>query len=542
MKNTDIFNDLDDGFLFSMNDNDISVLLLEHLAKKERDFVISSLAKLFIHKYNVKTLRDEKTELWVYKDGVYVPYGETYVNEFCSQYLGIAKTPQLANLVIDSIRDKTFVDFQDFFKYDATHEYIALQNGLFNLKTSKLEQYNTDIILFNKFNVCYDENADCPAIKKFINDILMNKNDVDTIQEMFGWLFYKIYKFEKIFMFLGDGRNGKSKLVELIKNFVGANNTSEIEPHSFEDPDGFMVANLFGKLANLVPDIEKSALKRTSKLKQASGNDVLTANRKFKNPISFRNCAKLIFGANSLPFTYDTKDSFWERFVLIEFPYKFTHLNDLDEEERQNDRFLKQRDDNIIDKLITREELNGLFNWAYQGYKRLEKNKRFSYRYTPQEVKNIWISKTNSFVSFAEMCLDFENTDAMVSKKDMRSAYKDFCNVRGLKMISDKQIGYFMESEGIDIIQKLKKTESESYNERYWVGVAFKKEFGFNFDENEYRYTKISLKDQVKTFLKKHKKDNYLDFIKMFGKKNTEELLKKGFIYEPIKNTFEVVR
>lgn len=540
MKKTGFFESMDDAFLFSMNDEEIAQHLMQLLAIRKRDLVIEALVKLFIHNYNVKTLRDEKTEMWIYNEGVYVPYGETYINEFCSKYLGVAKTPQIANLVIDAIKDKTFVDFHEFFVFDKEHKYIALKNGLFNLYTGQLEDFNKDVILFNRFNVKYDPDADCPNIKKFIGEILMNSNDILTIQEMFGWLFYKIYKFEKIFMFLGDGRNGKSKLVELVKHFVDPQNTSEIEPHSFEEADGFMVASLFGKIANLVPDIEKSALKRTSKLKQASGNDMITANRKFKNPISFRNSAKMIFGANSLPFTYDTKDSFWERFILIEFPYKFTHI---DENHDGEDRFTKKRDDNIINKLIEPSELNGLFNWAYEGYLRLEKQQRFSYRYTPQEVKNIWISKTNSFVSFAETCLDFDNSESMISKKDIRNAYKDFCKIRGLKMISEKQIGYYMESEGLEIVQRYKKVGEESYNERYWVGVSFKEEYGYKLDLDEVQnYKRMSLKDSVKQFLAKHQEENYLDFLKTFGKKNTEELLKKGFIYEPIKNTFKLVK
>jgi hypothetical protein len=127
----------------------------------------------------------------------------------------------------------------------------------------------------------------------------------------------------------GNGRNGKSKTIELMKNFLGHKNCTGIPIQKLEK-DKFSIIGLFGKMANLAGDISKEALGNTGVFKNLTGRDPIDASRKFQNSITFVNYAKMIFACNELPETNDMTDGFWERWVYLDFPYKFVSQKDYD--------------------------------------------------------------------------------------------------------------------------------------------------------------------------------------------------------------------
>ena len=62
----------------------------------------------------------------------------------------------------------------------------------------------------------------------------------------------------------------------------------------------FSLITLKDKLMNLSSEIGSKDLE-TEMLKKLSGGDVITADRKYKEPLSFINTARLVINANELP-------------------------------------------------------------------------------------------------------------------------------------------------------------------------------------------------------------------------------------------------
>jgi putative DNA primase/helicase len=83
----------------------------------------------------------------------------------------------------------------------------------------------------------------------------------------------------------------------------------------------------------------------------------------------------MIFGANELPTTRDTKNAFWERWILLEFPYTFISKNIYDTLPESEKKMVKIKDENIIEKITSQDEMSGLFNWALEGLHRLLEKK-----------------------------------------------------------------------------------------------------------------------------------------------------------------------
>lgn len=382
--------------------------------------------------YIYTTKDDIKSEMWIYKDGIYVPQGKSEVKELMRDILEEWFNMYFYNQVIAKIEADTFIDSNKFFDIYYPEE-IAIKNGILNVFTRELKAFDPKKIFFNKIPVEYDPKAICPSIDLFLNDVLPNQEDKLVFYELAGFGLLKEYRYEQAAMFVGNGRNGKGKTLELLKRLVGPENCASL-PLSSLMPESFAISELFCKFFNLAGDIGHDDLKDTSMFKALTGRDLVTAKRKFLNGLNFENYAKFIFACNELPTVYDTTRGFWDRWILLEFPYTFVTKEEF--ESAKDKTNLKIKDENIINKIITKEELSGFLNQALEGLERLDKNKKFSMTKGTQEIKELWIRKANSFVAFA---FDFliEDYDNHIPKKELRKRYADFCKKHGVPGKSD---------------------------------------------------------------------------------------------------------
>jgi putative DNA primase/helicase len=450
-----------------------SFLASQEMKSATKILEISELIVQNLYKNNnfYSIRNDEKEEIWMYKDGIYIPNGKSYIQEFCRCILDKAYTSSITKRIFEKIIADNYINEEDFFGgygEDPNIEFVPVTNGLLNIFTRELIPFDSKRVFFSKLPVKYTPAADCPKIKKFVSEIVEEERDINVIQELFGYVLLRDYRFERAFMFLGGGRNGKSKLAELMKIFVGAENVCSLQPVTFEDPNNPNVSTLHTKQLNLCMDINSTQLKNTSILKGLTGGDLITAPRKYKTAISFKNYAKMIFGANELPATRDIKDAFWERWILLQFPKTFvteTTYNAIPESERTNHRI---KDEFIVNKLTTEEELEGLLIWALDGLQRLLKNKDFSYKYTPSEVKAIWMRKSDSVNAFVLDKCDVEY-DYKVLKENFHREYVNYCKKNKIRVQSMKMITIKLEEQGVLLL----KDRSGEYRE-YYDGLKFK--------------------------------------------------------------------
>jgi putative DNA primase/helicase len=191
------------------------------------------------------------------------------------------------NLVVAKVEASTFVNFEKFFN-TCYKELIPVENGILNILTNEFKPFDENYIFFNKLQVKYDPIKECSTIDKFLNDILANEEDKIVFYEYVGFCLYKEYTFEMALMLVGDGRNGKTKCVELIKRLLGVSNCSAISLYALSK-GGSIVAKLFGKLANIASDLEATDLKDTGLIKGLTGQSLQTADRKYLNAIEFTN-------------------------------------------------------------------------------------------------------------------------------------------------------------------------------------------------------------------------------------------------------------
>lgn len=439
------------------------------LLKDEKPTATEIMVKEILQdKYIYTTRDDEKSEMWIYKDGIYIPQARTFIREFCRYILGKAYTSYTTNQVIAKIEADTYINFEEFFNNNIIDE-IPVQNGILNLHEKSLREFSPKDVFFNKIPIIFDKEKDCPNIKKFFQEIVKDEEDVPVIQEFFGYCLYKKYHIPKSFMLNGEGSNGKSKLLELLKRFVGAENCSGIPIQDF-DIDGFSQGELFGKMINMAGDISSKSMNYIGEFKKLTGGDLIDGRRKFLPRIRFINYAKLIFSCNQLPNIYEDSDAVWRRWVILDFPHKFLSKKEIDILPEEKKEKVKEADIEIIEKLTYPDEMSGLLNWALEGLNRLLKQKDFSYSKSMDEVKNIWLRKSNSFRGFVVEFLEADES-SNISKVELKEKYVEYCKEKKLKILGDRVIKKVLDNE-FSVFDERENIGDKKIS--YWVGVRFK--------------------------------------------------------------------
>lgn len=422
------------------------------------------------HNFIFTTRDDLKSEIWYYDDGIYIPNGETKIKEICRMIFDYYYTPYRASKVIAKIKADTGIDSDKFFVNNHLEE-IPVLNGILNIFTRELKEFTPSKIFFSKCPVKYDPSKSCPNIDKFLSEVLQNPEDKTVYYEIGGFCLLKEYRFEKAFMLVGNGRNGKGKSLELIKRVIGAQNCFSL-PLVALQVDNADVHQLFGKLVNLAGDIGYGDLKDTSMFKSLTGRDLITTKRKFLTALTFENYAKFVFACNELPKVYDTSKGFWDRWVLLEYPYYFADKEEYDRTPEKDRLNWKIRDENIISRIATEDELSGLFNKFLEGLSTLVKKGKFSSTKGSEQVKDMWIRKSDSFQAF---CMDMLEMDpeSMITKKSIRNAYSIYCKRYKLKGCSDKSIKITLEND-YGVVEGRKFVMDVL--ERTWEGIRWKEQ------------------------------------------------------------------
>ncbi|MCX6771360.1 MAG: phage/plasmid primase, P4 family [Candidatus Micrarchaeota archaeon] len=297
---------------------------------------------------------------------------------------------------------------------------ICLSNKVLDVNTSELKDHTPDVVFFNKIPVKYDSKANCPKFDKFLSEVV-SEDDTRVVYELFGYLLYRGYPIQVAFMLVGEGSNGKSTLIRAMNAFVGEENMTHISLQDICNKD-FAVGNLHGKLLNSDADLKDIELTDTGMFKKVTGGDMISADVKGKERISFMNYAKLVFACNKVPVPKKSEYSYTRRWEAIMFNNKFEGARD---------------NKNLINEITTPEELSGILNKALQGLKTIMANGRFSTNDNDRDK----ISKLFAPVKYFVDMECFTAFDAKETKGRMYSAYIEFCKKHNIPLLSDKAFG-----------------------------------------------------------------------------------------------------
>lgn len=264
----------------------------------------------------LKIKKDMKSKLLYFyneKEGIYVTndeYVKGVMTQLCPQLKDFQKKEVIHFL-------NTFLELHltEFNKNPLT---IVFENGILNVKTLTLEPHHPDHLETIKLHVKYNPEAVGPTADDFFETATCKDSEVtQLLYEAIGYSFLKTPELHKAFLLIGEGRNGKSTFLDIVKSICGKENCTSLD---FKDlGEKFRVGMLHNKLVSLSGDISSQPLKDSDLFKQIVGGDEITIERKNAHPFNDTVFATLMFSANTLPRTPDTTSGFYRRLCIIPF-------------------------------------------------------------------------------------------------------------------------------------------------------------------------------------------------------------------------------
>lgn len=240
--------------------------------------------------------------------------------------------------------------------FDTNPDLLNVANGILNLKTGDLAPHDPDAYMTRLADVEYDGNAVCPRFLQFIQEITLNDPALaEYLQRAIGYSLTGHTTEQCLFFCFGDGANGKSTLLEVVRSILGdyamslgfeaflASKNNNPEQH---------LARLPGRRFVTAIEAGEGRSFNEEMVKMATGEDAITARELYKSPFDFTMRAKIWLGANDKPTIKGANNGIWRRFHVIPFQAHYPPGH-------------PSRDPDLKEKLDS--ELPGIVAWAVRG-------------------------------------------------------------------------------------------------------------------------------------------------------------------------------
>ena len=405
------------------------------------------------------------SQLHRYSDGAYQSDGPEFIRSYAKEVLGKVWTETRNQALIDWIQDPVPPE-----KVNPDPDILNVQNGLLNLKTHEIEPHNPYYLSNVRIPVTYKADAAWEVdsagetilnpesgnpkfttagreIQRFIASVVP-LDTIDLTYEMSGYCLSAQAKYDRGFILVGSGANGKGTLLNLISAMIGRDNISNVTAQDLCE-SRFKGAELFGKLANICADIPASPIQDTSQIKMITSGDSISAERKHQQPFQFRPFATLLFSANEIPRSRDKTHAFYRRWNFIPFPNKFEG---------------QDRDENLIARLTSPENLSALLCFSIAGLKRLWEQRNFSVSQSSDLIMDDYKVSNDNVASFIEDEVT-ESPGSTIERKMLYDAYKEYCEENGYNAVAVRRFNTNLQG-------KLPHVERRDQpRPAYWIGI-----------------------------------------------------------------------
>jgi len=369
-----------------------------------------ALLKHFDKKHPFRTIADMRS-VYAFNGTHFVHMSPIEVKAFAERALTPKPDERIRNEFLSKVLANN-ISSRRFFS-DTIEGKINFKNGILDLNATRggtLLKHSPEYGFRGVLPYEYDAEADCPVFREWIDGVMLgNGKLIAILQEYMGYIVRGgEYKHHKALWLEGEGRNGKSTFVDLLKALIGPENFSTLSIKSLVG-DKFASADLEGKIANFSEETSPAELKDSGPFKNLTGDGDVSAQKKYGDLFHFRNRAKLIMTYNRIPDLTDLSPGMLSRPIIVPFRKVI--------KDGEQDKGIKR-------KLLA--ELPGIFNFALEGWYRLEKMNSF----TTSKQSSLALTKVKeescNVYQWVETYVKFlpVDSDVFVSAAILLEAYK----------------------------------------------------------------------------------------------------------------------
>jgi P4 family phage/plasmid primase-like protien len=165
-------------------------------------------------------------------------------------------------------------------------------------------------------------------------DLIFQKNQqlIEYVQMICGLAAIGKVYVEALIIAYGDGRNGKSTFWNAVSRVLGlysgniSADTLTVGCRRNIKPE---MAEVKGKRLLIAAEMQEGARLNDSTIKQLCSTDDVFAEKKYKDPFSFKPCHTLVLYTNHLPRVSASDDGIWRRLIVIPFHAKIAGKADI---------------------------------------------------------------------------------------------------------------------------------------------------------------------------------------------------------------------
>lgn len=314
------------------------------------------LAKFFDRENPYKTNK-QSAEVYVFDGKKYVYHSKNQLRGFAGKHF--SPQPNEVHVVefINRVNRRNHVD-PSFF--DPMEPLINFNNGILDLRTGKLMEHSPEYGFLHVLPYDYDPDAKCPEFDAMMARVMCGDTELEQLLlEFTGYaLCDRTYKHHKALILIGEGANGKSTFLDVVKALAGEKNFSALGIKEMNKDTNLFL--LEGKLVNISDEMPNMAMQDTDFFKKMMGGSI-TIRRLYGMPTVHRCMTKLMFAANEIPATYDHSHGMFRRLIIVPFEARF--------EEGKVDH-------GLMDRML--KELPGIFNRVLKAAGSLSKRGYFA--------------------------------------------------------------------------------------------------------------------------------------------------------------------
>lgn len=334
--------------------------------------------------------------------------------------------------------------------------WIQFKDTLFDILTGERFKASSEYFATNPLPwALHEENIEATPNMDRIFEEWVGADHVKTLYEILSYCMIPDYPVNRLFAFLGSGMNGKSKFLELLRNFIGGDNCCTTELDTLLN-SRFEITRLHKKLVCMMGETNFNEMTKTSILKKLTGGDLIGFEYKNKNPFDEKNYAKILIATNNLPTTTDKTIGFYRRWMIIDFPNQFSEAKDILAE-------------------IPEEEYRALALKCCFILKEVLKERKFTNEGSVEERVERYEAKSNFFDKFLK---EFTESDgsSFITSAEFYKKFQAWGKENRHREMSEVSVGMAMKKAGFE-------SEKRYFNWMYdgkggqakcWSGIKWK--------------------------------------------------------------------
>ena len=362
------------------------------------------LVKYFSQKHEYVTVEDTKQVL-VWNGTHWEETEQLRLHNFAEEQFNPTPTNSMC-LEFESKLKRTNLRSSDFTVVEGK---LNFKNGVLDLETAIMEPHSSGYGFTYTIPYDYSPSGSCPVFEKFLGEITCADDELGKlITEYMGYCLSGADPslVQKCAILYGDGANGKSVLLQLMRELVGAPNCTSISISSFgKDNYRYQLRN---KMFNVSDEAPTDSFVNSAVFKAIVSGDTIEIRKLYAEPVMWKCTTKLMFACNELPFSGDFSHGMFRRIIIIPFRATFTSAT---------------RDPYILNKLL--EEKSDIFAYCLKRYRELRDRK---HNFTSPTVSN---EELEDYVNDADLVARF--VDGMCEQQtnenflSMDMVYNLFC-------------------------------------------------------------------------------------------------------------------